>query len=89
MFSGSNAVPATICPHDRQCRDADAIGLQIGAAHGGGGSERCFAEGNGRKGRNRMIRETAARHDDGAGATSRMAGATTCVTTMALMTSTA
>jgi hypothetical protein len=54
-------------PRRSQCRHADAIRLQIGSEHGGG-SERSFAEGNGRKSWDRMICETAARHDDGAGA---------------------
>ena len=55
-------------PGDRQCRHADAIRLQIGSEHGGGGSERCFAEGNGRQGGDGMICETAPCHQDGAGA---------------------
>ena len=55
-------------PGDRQCRHPDAIRLQIGSEHGGGGSERGFAEGNGGEGWDRMICETATRHDDGAGA---------------------
>src|SRR6202790_2750788 len=37
-------------PGDRQCRHPDAVRLQIGSQHGGGGSERRFAEGNGREG---------------------------------------
>ena len=55
-------------PHDRQRRHADSVGFQIGSEQGGRGSKRCLAEGYGRKGRDRMIREAATRHNDGAGA---------------------
>ena len=53
---------------DRERRHPDAILLQIGSEHGGGGTKCCFPERNGREGWDRMVCKAATRHDDGAGA---------------------
>ncbi len=66
MFSGSKAVPATICPPMVNVATRMTSGRRPGPEHGGGRSERGLAEGNGREGRDRMIGKTTTRHDDGA-----------------------
>jgi hypothetical protein len=76
-------------PSDREGRHADAVWFQIGPEHRRGRPEGRFAERDGRQGRDRMIGETAPVTMMVPRPAARMAGAATCATTMAPMTSTA
>jgi hypothetical protein len=71
-----------------QCGHPDAVRFQVSAEHCRGRPQSRLAEGHGRKGRDRVIGEPAPGDHDGPEPSGRMAGAATCATTMALMTST-
>ena len=81
--------PCDYRPCDCQCGHADAVLFQVSAEHCRGRPESRLAEGNGRKGRDRVVGEPAPVTRMVPAPAARMAGAATCATTMALITSTA
>src|SRR5712691_12805483 len=59
-FGDALGVKGSTCsylPCDRQCGHTDAVWLQVSAEHCGGRPESCLAEGNGGKGRDRVVGE--------------------------------